>query len=411
MSGVTLDRPAPGLEIAQPARGFRYGAEAFWLAGFALETRPLARDALDLGTGSGIVALLLARAGLDVLGVDVRPEWAELWPRTLAGSAPRGRVELRLADVLDVVAEVDLVVSNPPYFPAGSGPSAPDPWKAAARTEAGATVADFVAASVRCLRVGGAACFVVPRDREDVVTGAPRARRAARAHRAAPQPDRADAGRGRPGHAGRGVRRRTGVCWLVRRRCRRRGGALPGLLMLDLRLRIRAQPRTPGTPEAESAHLEDLVRRALDAGGAAPVAVVVQPERAELLELRALVQAGVRVAPFLAGLTRSQPEDAGPALAVGVAGRFQVRRGDRHVPVALAFLEWPDCRWSLWQVLVGPDGQVVPDSDVRRRAEDGDALPLGLGRWWSLGRRTNARVRYAGPLRPVLSEPASPLVH
>ena len=160
---MTSDRPAPGLVIWQPARGFRYGAEAFWVAGFALEGGAAA-TALDLGTGSGIVALLLARQGLAVTGFDVRPEWAPLWARTLAASSVSA--DLRVGDLRDARGPVDLVVSNPPYFLARTGPTSPDEWKSAARTESTATLADFVDVAVEALAPGGRACFVIPRERE-----------------------------------------------------------------------------------------------------------------------------------------------------------------------------------------------------------------------------------------------------
>lgn len=163
---MTRDTPAAGLVIWQPARAFRYGAEAFWLAGFALDGG-MPRTAIDLGTGSGIAAGLLAARGIAALGVDVRPEWRPLWDRTLAESAVAGAFDLRVVDVSNISGTYDLAIANPPYFPAGSGPASPDPWKAAARTEAGATIGDFVRAATR---VAQRACFVVPVEREaDVV--------------------------------------------------------------------------------------------------------------------------------------------------------------------------------------------------------------------------------------------------
>jgi len=161
---MTFDRPADGLVVAQPSRGFRYTSDAFWLAGFALDTGPMPRTALDLGTGSGVVALLLAGHGIDVTGVDAFPEWEECWRETLARSAPRGRVELRVSDVDDVKVRADVVVANPPYGTAGSGPVSPDVWKAAARTERPGGLAGFVGAAVRA--ASDRACFVVPRERE-----------------------------------------------------------------------------------------------------------------------------------------------------------------------------------------------------------------------------------------------------
>lgn len=168
MTDATRETPAPGVVVYQPARGFRYSADAFWLAGLAL-SEPAA-SALDLGTGSGVVAFLLARAGVETLGVDLREEWRPMWSRSLAESETPP--SLRVADVgVLEVAPVDLITCNPPYFPAGSGPVAPDPLKAAARTESTATLDAFVACAARHLRPGGRACFVVPREREAEVAG------------------------------------------------------------------------------------------------------------------------------------------------------------------------------------------------------------------------------------------------
>ena len=105
----TRDTPAPGLVVPQPRKGFRYGSEAFWLVGLATEDGVPA-TALDLGTGSGIMALLLARLGANVEAVDVRPEWRAGWDVAVAESALAGSVDFRTADVRDVavaVLEVD----------------------------------------------------------------------------------------------------------------------------------------------------------------------------------------------------------------------------------------------------------------------------------------------------------------
>ena len=167
---MTLDSPAAGLTIAQPARGFRYTSDAMWLVGLALQVTALPARALDLGTGSGVLAMLLAWHGIPTVGVDSRSDWAPLWEITLARSATRASVDLEIADVCSLSAgSFDLVVSNPPYFPANTGPVAPDPWKRAARTESTATLADFLAAARASLAQGGHACFIVPREREEEV--------------------------------------------------------------------------------------------------------------------------------------------------------------------------------------------------------------------------------------------------
>jgi methylase of polypeptide subunit release factors len=137
-----------------------------WLARFALETGPLPDSALDLGTGSGIVAMLLAGHGISVRGIDADPTWEPLWRETLARSSVRGAVHLAVGRAEDEDDErVDLVVANPPYAPAGTGPVPRDPSRAAARVETGGGLDAFVRRAARA--ANDRACFVVPRSREE----------------------------------------------------------------------------------------------------------------------------------------------------------------------------------------------------------------------------------------------------
>ena len=178
----TRDTPAPGLVVPQPRKGFRYGSEAFWLVGLATE-RGVPATALDLGTGSGIMALLLARLGARVEAVDVRPEWRAGWDVALGESALTGGVDFRTADVRDVAGgrPVDCVVSNPPFFAAGTGPAPEDGWRSTARFESTATVGDFVRVACGRLSASGRAWFVVPVEREgDLLAAVPTGFHAAR---------------------------------------------------------------------------------------------------------------------------------------------------------------------------------------------------------------------------------------
>lgn len=160
----SVDEPVDSVSIYQPIDGFRYGSEAFWLAGLAVQIAPGAKRAVDLGTGSGIVGALLAFKGLSVTGLDVRPEWVPYWNMTLSKSSFAGTLKLELSDVSVGWSrpKVDLVVSNPPFFRAGSGPVSPNPWKAAARSEESAPLSDFVRTGVQALTENGALVFVLP---------------------------------------------------------------------------------------------------------------------------------------------------------------------------------------------------------------------------------------------------------
>lgn len=180
--------------------------------------------------------------------------------------------------------------------------------------------------------------------------------------------------------------------------------------MQHLRLRVRVLTRRPADDDDdEGEHLVSLVTDALGRGGAGAVAVVVRAERTELVEARGVVEAGLSLPMFLAGLTRSEPEGQGLPCAVGLAGRFRLVRSGGGAPVALAFLEWPDCRWWQWRGVLDARGALVPEGETRRRAIDGDSLEGGLGRWWSLGRRHGGVVRFGPAIAPATE--ASSLVH
>jgi tRNA1Val (adenine37-N6)-methyltransferase len=162
---MTLDTPAPGVVIAQPARGYRYAADAFLLAGLAVQTGPVGRS-LDLGTGCGVIPLLLARLGYTAGGVEAQAAWSRYWRTSLEQSAVAA--SLRVGRVQELPAEsVDVVTANPPYVPAGRGPTSPDPLKAAAHTELDGTLADFVAAAARSVTDVGRVVFIVPRIRAE----------------------------------------------------------------------------------------------------------------------------------------------------------------------------------------------------------------------------------------------------
>ena len=168
-AACTEDTPAPGLKVLQPKRGYRWGVEVYALAGFALgigapdgECPPAC--AVDLGSGSGIVAFLLASAGWRVRGWERDPGWVQLARASLARSpAARGRVSFREADVRTARgAPADLVVTNPPWFRPDAGPTSPEAHRAAARTMLAGDVEDFLRAG---LRLAPRVCVVTRRER------------------------------------------------------------------------------------------------------------------------------------------------------------------------------------------------------------------------------------------------------
>jgi SAM-dependent methyltransferase len=78
-----------------------------------------ARDrAIDVGTGSGVLALQMARAGFaQVFATDINPNAIESVARQLRRFPKPPAIELQLADLLgDCRGPFDLIVSNPPWM-------------------------------------------------------------------------------------------------------------------------------------------------------------------------------------------------------------------------------------------------------------------------------------------------------
>jgi release factor glutamine methyltransferase len=124
--------------------------------------RPLVAD---VGTGSGAIALSLAReAGVRVLATDTSSEALAVAARNAAALGLEDRVELVVADLLSPVPDgsLHLVVSNPPYVTSGElAGLAPDIrlFEPAAALDAGPDGLDVIRRllpeAARALRPGG----------------------------------------------------------------------------------------------------------------------------------------------------------------------------------------------------------------------------------------------------------------
>jgi tRNA1Val (adenine37-N6)-methyltransferase len=162
----TRDAICGVLQVLQSASGYRFGMEAVFLCGFV---RGRARRAVDLGTGSGVIPLMLARFGKadSVVGVEIQAQMADRARRSVLDNRLQSRIEILAADVRRLEgllprAAFDLVTANPPYGRAGAGKTPAGRERALARQEAHGTLEDFVSAAAWLLRPGGRLCLVFP---------------------------------------------------------------------------------------------------------------------------------------------------------------------------------------------------------------------------------------------------------
>lgn len=167
-SEETVDEILGGrLRIVQRKSGYRFSIDSLLLAHFS-DLRE-GDDLIDLGTGSGILAMILAgqcRCGR-VLGIEIQEQLVMTARRSTAISGLDRCVEIRQGDVRHPESfctprSFDAAVFNPPYRRLRSGRMNPDPEKAVARHEIMGTAMDFLAAAGYALRVRGRVFTIYP---------------------------------------------------------------------------------------------------------------------------------------------------------------------------------------------------------------------------------------------------------
>ncbi len=153
------------LQLIQAKNGYRFSLDPVLLARF-VRLKPGAR-VVDLGAGSAILSLLLARLtpAVRVTGVELQAEQAERGRRNIALNKLQERVEMITGDIRRPdsclpVGGADLVVSNPPYRPSGCGRLAPGAERAGARHELAGGLDEFVAAADWAVKYGGSVAFI-----------------------------------------------------------------------------------------------------------------------------------------------------------------------------------------------------------------------------------------------------------
>ncbi len=149
-----------GYRIIQNSRKFCFGMDAVLLSGFA-RVKPGER-ALDLGTGTGIIPILLRgkTEGRDFTGLEIQEESADMARGSVAYNHLEESVSIVTGDIKEAAAlfgaaSFDVVTCNPPYMTGNHGLVNPEQPKAVARHEILCTLEDVVGQTARVLRPGG----------------------------------------------------------------------------------------------------------------------------------------------------------------------------------------------------------------------------------------------------------------
>ena len=163
--------PGTDLKLIQKIDGTAFAIDTLLLANFVKFSADM-HTAADLGAGSGILAFLIKyrHTELQVTGFELQEDLVELSQRNCQLNRHFSGIGFEQLDVRDIPAHIlpetyDLVVSNPPYFQAGSGRLPTRPGRASARHELNGTLKDFVEAASYLLPYGGRFCFIIPSSR------------------------------------------------------------------------------------------------------------------------------------------------------------------------------------------------------------------------------------------------------
>ena len=145
------------LRIIQSPDAFRFGMDAVLLADFA-RVQPGSR-VCDLGTGTGILPLLLSGRADDIScdAVEIQADAAERANRSVRLNGLSDRITVHNRDLKQVRsflphAAYDLVICNPPYSPSSASLPSPKAALRTARQETECTLDDSAAVAAFLLR-------------------------------------------------------------------------------------------------------------------------------------------------------------------------------------------------------------------------------------------------------------------
>lgn len=154
------DLQLKGYEIIQHPGRFCFGMDAVLLSAFAKVKT--GECVLDLGTGTGILPILLAgkTEGRHFTGLEIQPESADMAKRSVLHNDLQEKVQIVEGDIKEAsaifgAASFDVVTTNPPYMIGGHGLANPESAKAIARHEVLCVLEDVLRESAKVLKSGG----------------------------------------------------------------------------------------------------------------------------------------------------------------------------------------------------------------------------------------------------------------
>lgn len=148
-----------GLQIIQREGYYHFTSDSVLLAN--LTNIPLNAKVLDMGTGSGIIAILIAAKSKakSVVGIDIQDDMIDMARRSIEINN-LNNVRIEKIDIIDAPLQLgfdnfDIVVTNPPYMKVLSGDMSEAEHINISKREVKVTLEQIIVSASKLLKFGG----------------------------------------------------------------------------------------------------------------------------------------------------------------------------------------------------------------------------------------------------------------
>ena len=159
------------LKIIQNKNGFCFGIDSVLLSDFA-KTIKKNSEVLDLGTGTGIISILLSAKSMpkSIIGVEIQENVADMAERSIELNNLEDKIKIINDDIKRLIKilpnnSYDAIVTNPPYMKNNTGLQNENYEKLISRHEVECTIGDIAKVSSILLKDKGEIYMVHRPDR------------------------------------------------------------------------------------------------------------------------------------------------------------------------------------------------------------------------------------------------------
>lgn len=149
------------LKIIQNEKRFCFGIDSVLISNFVKGVKEDAQI-LDLGSGTGIISILLAGKKLlkNIIGIEIQKEVAEMSERSIKLNNLQKNIKIINDDIKNLnkyfkKSEIDAIVTNPPYQKNNTGLKNEDEYKLISRHEVKCNLEDIIKVSSELLKDKG----------------------------------------------------------------------------------------------------------------------------------------------------------------------------------------------------------------------------------------------------------------